>query len=378
MKQNKLFKIVFFKTLLFKTLLFKTILFISAIVFITTGFTPLTFAFDKLKIGFVYVSPIGDAGWTYQHDLGRIAIEKNLSEKVSTKFIASVPEGAEAERVIRDLAKSGHKLIFTTSFGYMNPTLKVAKLFKKTVFEHSTGYKQSKNVGTYMCRFYEGRYLTGIIAGKMTKSNELGYVAAFPIPEVIRGINAFTLGAKSVNPDIKVKVIWINSWFDPGKEREASEALIDQGVDVVTHHTDSTAPTMTAEEKGVFSIGYHSDMSKYGANAHLTATTHVWDTYYTKVAKDVLEGSWKSGAVWGGIKDGMIKLAPLNKKIPADVVALVEKTTKSIADSSFHPFSGPIRKQDGTIAVKAGKTLADNDLLSMTYYVEGVLGSIPK
>lgn len=358
--------------------LFKTVLFISTVAFIITGLIPSAFAADKLKVGFVYVSPIGDAGWTYQHDLGRLQMEKKLGDRVSTKFIESVPEGAEAERVIRDLAKSGHKLIFTTSFGYMNPTLKVAKLFPKTTFEHSTGYKRSKNVGTYMCRFYEGRYLTGIIAGKMTKSNQLGYVAAFPIPEVIRGINSFTLGAKSVNPDIQVKVIWVNSWFDPGKEREASEALIDQGVDVVTHHTDSTAPTMTAEEKGVYSIGYHSDMSKYGPNAHLTATTHVWDTYYSKVAKDVLDGTWKSDTVWGGIKEGMIELAPLNKKIPADVVALVEKTKTAIADSSFHPFTGPIKKQDGTVVAKAGKHLTDEDLLSMTYYIEGVLGNIPK
>ena len=350
----------------------------GAIAFLTAGFAFPVAAKEKLKIGFVYVSPIGDAGWTYQHDLGRIAVEKKFGDQVSTKYIESVPEGAEAERVIRDLAKSGHDLIFTTSFGYMNPTLKVAKIFPKTKFEHSTGYKQSKNVGTYMCRFYEGRYLTGIVAGKMTKSNSLGYVAAFPIPEVIRGINAFTLGAKSVNPDISVKVIWVNSWFDPGKEREASEALIDQGVDVVTHHTDSTAPTMTAEEKGVYSIGYHSDMSKYGPNAHLTATTHVWDTYYSKVAQDVLEGNWKPEAVWGGIKDGMIKLAPINKKVPADVVALVEKTEKEIANGSFHPFQGPVRKQDGKMAVEAGKTLTDKDLLNMNYYVEGVLGSIPK
>jgi len=358
--------------------LLKNALLISAVAFIVTGLSAMGFAQDKLKVGFVYVSPIGDAGWTYQHDLGRISMQDKLGDSVSTKFIESVPEGAEAERVIRDLAKSGHNLIFTTSFGYMNPTLKVAKLFPKTVFEHSTGYKQSKNVGTYMCRFYEGRYLTGIIAGKMTKSNELGYVAAFPIPEVIRGINAFTLGAKSVNPDIKVKVIWVNSWFDPGKEREASEALIDQGVDVVTHHTDSTAPTITAEEKGVFSIGYHSDMSKYGQNAHLTATTHVWDTYYTNVARQVLEGSWKPTAVWGGIKDRMIKLAPLNKKIPTEVVALVEKTTNAISDGSFHPFQGPIKNQDGKEVVGAGKRLTDNDLLGMTYYVDGVLGSIPK
>ncbi|NOX35523.1 MAG: BMP family ABC transporter substrate-binding protein [Deltaproteobacteria bacterium] len=347
-------------------------------VFIVAGFSSMAFGKDKLKIGFVYVSPIGDAGWTYQHDLGRLAVEKNLGDKVSTKFIESVPEGAEAERVIRDLAKSGYKLIFTTSFGYMNPTLKVAKLFPKTIFEHSTGYKLAKNVGTYMCRFYEGRYLTGIIAGKMTKSNQLGYVAAFPIPEVIRGINAFTLGAKSVNPDIRVKVIWVNSWFDPGKEREASEALIDQGVDVITHHTDSTAPVMTAEEKGVYAIGYHSDMSKYGPNAQLTATTHVWGDYYTKVARQVLDGTWKSTAVWGGIKDGMIKLAPISKKVPADVVELVKKTQKSIADGSFHPFTGPIRRQDGKLLVKAGKHLTDKDLLGMNYYVEGIIGSIPK
>lgn len=363
MKQNRLFKILSL---------------VGVIVFLTAGFAFPVAAKEKLKIGFVYVSPIGDAGWTFQHDLGRIAVEKKFGDRVSIKYIENVPEGAEAERVIRDFAKSGHKLIFTTSFGYMNPTLKVAKMFPKTKFEHSTGYKQSKNVGTYMCRFYEGRYLTGIVAGKMTKSNSLGYVAAFPIPEVIRGINAFTLGAKSVNPDIKVKVIWVNSWFDPGKEREASEALIDQGVDVVTHHTDSTAPTMTAEEKGVYSIGYHSDMSKYGSNAHLTATTHVWDTYYSKVTKDVLKGNWKSEVVWGGIKEGMIQLAPINKKVPVDVVALVEKVQKEIAGGSFHPFQGPVKKQDGKMAVEAGKTLTDNDLLSMKYYVEGVLGSIPK
>ena len=356
----------------------KAVCLIGAAALMLTGFLSPASAADKLKVGFVYVSPIGDAGWTYQHDLGRLAMEKALGDKVVTKYIESVPEGAEAERVIRDLAQSGHNLIFTTSFGYMNPTQKVAKIFPKVIFEHSTGYKRSKNVGTYMSRFYEGRYLTGIVAGKMTKSNVLGYVAAFPIPEVIRGINSFTLGAKSVNPDIEVRVIWVNSWYDPGKEREASEALIDQGVDVVTHHTDSTAPTITAQEKGVYSIGYHSDMSKYGETAHLTATTHVWDEYYTKVAKEVLAGTWTSKAVWGGIKDGMIELAPLNKSIPADVAALVKKTEKSIADGTFHPFTGPIKKQDGSMAIEAGKHMSDDELLNMTYYVEGVLGTIPK
>jgi basic membrane protein A and related proteins len=342
------------------------------------GFTLSAMAEDKLKVGFVYISPIGDAGWTYQHDLGRLELEKNLGDKVETKYIDSVPEGPEAERVIRDLAKSGHDLIFTTSFGYMNPTLKVAKMFPEIAFEHSTGYKTAKNVGTYMCRFYEARYLTGIVAGEMTKSNTLGYVAAFPIPEVIRGINAFTLGAKSVNPDVEVKVIWVNSWFDPGKEREASEALITQGVDVITHHTDSTAPTMTAEEKGVYSIAYHSDMAKYGPNAHLTAATHVYGDFYTKTAQAVLDGTWKPETVWSGIKEGSIKLAPINPIVPADVVAHVEAQTKAIANGTLHPFQGPIKDQSGTVVVEAGKSLTDQDLLGMTYYVEGVLGKIPK
>ncbi len=343
-----------------------------------TGLTTAAFAEEKLKVGFVYISPIGDAGWTFQHDLGRLELEKNLGDKITTKFIDSVPEGPEAERVIRDLAKNGHEVIFTTSFGYMNPTLKVAKMFPKIKFEHSTGYKTSKNVGTYMCRFYEARYLTGIIAGKMTKSNTLGYVAAFPIPEVIRGINAFTLGAKSVNPDVEVKVIWVNSWFDPGKEREASEALITQGVDVITHHTDSTAPTMTAEEKGVYSIAYHSDMSKYGPKAHLTAATHVYGDFYTQTVQDALDGKWKSDSVWTGIKDGSIELAPINPVVPADVVALVEKIRANIADGSFHPFQGPVKDQSGKEIVGAGKSLTDDDLLGMSYYVEGVLGKIPK
>jgi len=342
------------------------------------GLTLSAFAEDKLKVGFVYISPIGDAGWTYQHDLGRLELEANLGDKIETKYIDSVPEGPEAERVIRDLAKSGYGLIFTTSFGYMNPTLKVAKMFPNTKFEHSTGYKTAKNVGTYMNRFYEARYLSGIIAGEMTKSNSLGYVAAFPIPEVIRGINAFTLGAKSVNPDVEVKVIWVNSWFDPGKEREASEALITQGADVITHHTDSTAPTMTAEEKGVYSIAYHSDMSKYGPNAHLTAATHVYGNFYTQTAQAVLDNNWKPEPVWNGIKEGSIKLAPINPIVPKDVVAHVEAVTLSIANGSFHPFQGPFKDQAGKVVVDAGKSLNDKDLLGMNYYVEGVLGKIPK
>lgn len=335
-------------------------------------------AAEPLKIGFVYVSPVGDAGWTFQHELGRRALVKALGGKIKTSFVESVPEGADAERVIRKLAASGHKLIFTTSFGYMNPTVKVARRFPKVTFMHATGYKRSKNVGTYLARFYEGRYLTGLVAGKMTKSNILGYVAAFPIPEVVRGINAFTIGARSVNPKVQVRVIWVSSWYDPGKERQAADTLIAQGADIITQHTDSTAPVQAAEAKGVYAIGYHSDMSKYGKKAHLTAATHVWGNYYTTIAKAVLANKWKSGAVWGGIKDGMIKLAPLNPAVPANVKALVQEREKAIGAGKLHPFQGPVKDQSGKVRVAKGKVLSDGDLLSMSWYVEGVVGKLPK
>jgi len=331
-----------------------------------------------LKIGFVYVSPIGDAGWTYQHELGRQKLQAELGDKVETKYVENVPEGAESVRVIRELAADGHKLIFTTSFGYMNPTIRVAKQFPDVVFEHNTGYKRAKNVGTYVARFYEGRYLTGLVAGGMTKSNTVGYVAAFPIPEVVRGINAFTMGLRRVNPEAQVKVIWVNSWFDPGKEREAADVLIAQGADVVTHHTDSTAPTLAAEEKGVYAIGYHSDMSKYGPNAHLTASTHDWGDYYVATAKAVLDGTWTSRAVWSGIKEGMVKLAPLGKAVPQDLADLVAKSRDAIAAGTLHPFQGPVRDQDGTVRVAEGSSLSDQDLLTMDWYVEGVVGKLPK
>ncbi len=336
------------------------------------------FAADPLKVGFVYVSPIGDAGWTYQHDQGRLEMEKRLGDKVQTKYIESVPEGGESERVIRQFATDGYGLIFTTSFGYMNPTIKVAKQFPNVVFEHATGYKTAKNVGTYVARFYEGRYLAGIVAGKMTKSNVAGYVAAFPIPEVLRGINAFTLGMRSVNPAVTVKVIWVNSWFDPGREREAADVLIAQGADVVTHHTDSTAVVQAAEEAGVWSVGYHSDMSKYGPKSHLTAATHHWGNYYAKVAEDVLAGTWKSSNIWWGIKEGMIKLAPLNPAVPAEVQAYVMEQEMGIKDGAVHPFRGPIKNQDGEEVVAAGAVLSDEELATMEWYVEGVEGKLPK
>jgi simple sugar transport system substrate-binding protein len=331
-----------------------------------------------LKVGFVYVSPVGDAGWTYQHDQGRKEMEKALPGKVESKFVENVPEGADAERVIRELASSGNKLIFTTSFGYMNPTIKVAPQFPNNVFEHATGYKTAKNVGIYNARFYEGRYLCGVIAGKMTKSNVAGYVAAFPIPEVVQGINAFTQGMRSVNPKAELKVIWVNSWYDPGREREAANTLISQGADVVTHHTDSTAVVQAAEEKGKYAFGYHSDMSKYGKNAHLTATTHQWGAYYTKIAQEVIAGTWKPASVWGGIKDGMIKLAPLNPAVPKDVAALVAAKEKDIVAGKLHPFQGPVKDNSGKERVAAGKTMSDDELQKMDFYVEGVQGSLPK
>ena len=336
------------------------------------------FAAEPLKIGFVYVSPVGDAGWTYQHELARLAVEKRFGDRVQTKYIENVPEGAEAVRVIRELAASGHALIFTTSFGYMNPTAKVAKSFPKVRFEHATGYKRAKNVSTYVARFYEGRYLMGIVAGRMTKSNVAGYVAAFPIPEVVRGINAFTMGLRSVNPNAEVKVVWVNSWFDPGREREASEALIAQGADVLTHHTDSTAPHQAAEERGVYSLGYHSDMSKYAPTAHLAASTHDWSGYYVKRVQAALDGKWASDDIWGGLKAGMVALSAFNSRVPQDVVELVGARRAAIVAGTLHPFQGPVKDQSGRARVAAGSVMSDEDLLKMDWYVEGIQGKLPK
>ncbi|HKW81428.1 MAG TPA: BMP family ABC transporter substrate-binding protein [Casimicrobiaceae bacterium] len=331
-----------------------------------------------LKIGFVYVSPIGDAGWTHQHDMARKEMEKALAGKVETKYVENVPEGADAERVIRELAQAGYQLIFTTSFGYMNPTIKVARQFPKTYFEHATGYKTAANVGIYNARFYEGRYLAGIVAGRMTRTNVAGYVAAFPIPEVVMGINAFTRGMRSVNPKAVTKVVWTSSWYDPGREREAADTLISQGADVLTHHTDSTAVVQDAEAKNVYAIAYHSDMSKYGPHAQLTAVTHQWGAYYTREAQAALDGKWKPGSIWGGLREGMIRMGPFNPAVPKDVQDLVERTAADIANRRFHPFTGPIRDNEGKERLAAGKVISDEALLKMDYYVEGVQGKLPE
>ena len=332
---------------------------------------------QPVKVGFVYVSPVGDAGWTSQHDSGRRQMEEALGGKVTTKFVESVPEGADAERVIRELAQSGYSPIFTTSFGYMNPTIKVAEQFPQTKFDHATGYKTAANVGTYNARFYEGRYLAGQVAGRMTKSNVAGYVAAYPIPEVVMGINAFARGMRSVNPGAQVKVVWTNSWYDPGRESEAANTLVSQGADVLTHHTDSTAVVQAAEAKKVYAIAYHSDMSKYGPHAQLTAVTHQWGDYYTKTVRDAIAGTWKPDAVWGGLKEGMIRMAPMNPAVPKETQDLVDRTSADIAAGKFHPFTGPVRDNEGKERLPAGAAMSDDVLSKMDYYVEGVQGKLP-
>jgi basic membrane protein A and related proteins len=333
-------------------------------------------AAEPLKVGFVYVSPVGDAGWTSQHHAGRAEMLEALGDKVKSTYVEKVPEGADAERVIRDLAQQGNRLIFTTSFGFMNPTLKVAEEFPAVKFEHATGYKTAPNVNTYSVRFYEGRYLAGLIAGRMTRSNILGYVAAFPIPEVLQGINAYTLAARSVNPKVQVRVVWVNTWYDPGKERDAANTLMGQGADIVTHHTDSTATVAAAEEKGKSAIAYHSNMEKYGPNAQLAAVTHHWGRYYTERTRAVLDGTWKVAPVWGGVREGMIGLEGLSDKLPKDLVESVKAREAEIAGGRLHPFAGPLRTSDGKL-VQASGPLSDEQLLQMNYYVEGVVGKVP-
>ncbi|WP_317204019.1 BMP family ABC transporter substrate-binding protein [Janthinobacterium sp.] len=335
----------------------------------------LSAAAAPLNVGFVYISPIGDAGWTTQHDIARKEMEKALGAKVTTKYVENVPEGADAERVIRDLAQQGSKLVITTSFGYMNPTLKVAKQFPDVKFIHLTGYKTAANVANTNARFYEGRYLAGVLAGKMSKTHVAGYVAAFPIPEVLQGVNAFARGMRSVDPKAEVKVIWVNSWFDPGKERDAAMTLLGQGADVVTHHTDSTAVVQAAEEKGKYAIAYHSDMKKYGPKAQLAAVTHHWGAYYTKQAQAVIDGSWKPTSVWGGIKEGMVKLEDINAAVPADVRKYVAAREQDIVSGKLTPFAGPMKDNEGKVRLEKGN-ISDEALNKMDYFVEGVAGKV--
>jgi simple sugar transport system substrate-binding protein len=332
------------------------------------------------KACFIYVGPIGDFGWSYQHHQGALEMQKNLGgeEQVELAYLESVPEGADAERAIERFARSGCNIVFTTSFGYMDPTNKVAGKFPDVKFEHATGYKREHpNVATYNSRFYEGRYVQGIIAAKMSKAGVAGYIASFPIPEVVMGINAFVLGAQSVNPDFKVKVVWANTWFDPGKEADAAKALIDQGVDIITQHTDSTAPMQVATERGIKAFGQASDMIKFGPETQLTSIVDDWGPYYTERVKAVIDGSWKQIDIWGGMKEGHVVMAPYTN-MPDDVKKAAEEAEAKIKSGEFNPFTGPIKKQDGSDWLKDGEVAEDNVLLGMNFYVEGVDDKLPQ
>ncbi|WP_170438320.1 BMP family ABC transporter substrate-binding protein [Ruegeria arenilitoris] len=334
---------------------------------------------DKTKVGFVYVGPVGDGGWTYEHDKGRQAVEKHFGDKVETVYVESVPEGPDAERVMTQMALEGADLIFTTSFGYMDPTINVAKKFPDVKFEHATGYKTADNVSVYSARFYEGRAVQGHIAGKMTKSNIIGYIGSYPIPEVIRGINSAFIHAKKVNPDVEFKIVWAYTWFDPAKEADAAKVLIEQGADVILQHTDSTAPQAAAQEAGnVITFGQASDMSEYAPMPRVSSIIDNWAPYYIARTQAVMDGTWESVNTWDGIKEGMVEIGEISDAVPADVKEEALALKAAIADGSYHPFTGPLNKQDGSAWLADGEVADDGTLAGMNFYVEGLEGDIPQ
>jgi len=333
---------------------------------------------EPLKIAFAYVGPVGDGGWTFAHDNARKALEKEFGDKIATSFVENVPESADAERVIRDMASQGNKVIFGTTFGYMETMMKLAPEFKDVKFEHATGYKTADNMRTYDSRTYEGAYMNGVIAGAMTKSNVIGVVASVPIPEVIRNINSFTMGAQSVNPKIKTKVVWVNEWFNPPKETEAATSLINAGADVLMQNTDSAAVLKTAEEKGKRAFGWDSDMSAYGPKAHLGSAVINWTPYYIKATKDALEGTWTTGGVWWGVKEGAIDLVSIAEDVPADTKAKVEAIKAGLKDGSFSIWKGPLVDNTGKTILKKDEIADDKFLSGVKFYVKGVDGKVPK
>ena len=332
---------------------------------------------DKLKVGFIYVGPIGDHGWTYRHDIGRLDVEKHFGDKVETTYIESVKYGPDAERAIRAMAKGGADIIFATSFGYMEPMLKVAKEFPNVKFEHATGYKQSKNMASYGLRLYQARHVQGIIAGMMTKTNKICYVGAFPIPEVIREINTYYLGAKKVNPKVDIDIVWVNSWYDPPKEADAAAVMIAEGCDMVAQHTDSPAPLQTAQKNGVTGFGQASDQIRFAPKAQLTATIDNWSPYYIKKVQAVIDGNWKTGDYFGHMKDDVVQMAPFTN-MPVDVQAFAQKIKEGIRDGKYFAFTGPIKDNTGKLQLKDGEIADDAHLNSMMYYVEGIDATVPK
>lgn len=338
------------------------------------GCLSLAHAADKeIKVGFVYVSPVGDAGWSHAHDQARQTIDGLPG--VSTSFVEAVAEGPDSERVIQTMARKKYDLIFATSFGYMDSMLKVAGQFPNTVFMHCSGFKTAANMGNYFGRIYQPRYLSGMVAGSMTKSKVLGYVAAFPIPEVIRGINAFTLGAQAVNPEVTVRVVWTKTWYDPAKEKEAAQSLLDVGADVIAQHQDSPGPQEAAQEKGVFSIGYNTDMSRFAPKSHLTAPIWNWVPYYTKVIEQVKTGTWKTGSDWPGLAEGVVDLAPFGPMVPQEVRDRVLAAKAGIINGTDKVFTGPIKDQQGQLRYNDKVVVPDQDLLGMNWFIQGVVGT---
>ena len=331
---------------------------------------------DKIKACWIYVGPIGDHGWSYQHNQGRLNVDKELGDKVETVFVENVSEGPDAERTIERLARDGCAIVFTTSFGFMEPTLKVAAKYPEVKFEHATGYKRADNVATYNAKFHEGRYVIGQIAARMSKSGTAGYVASFPIPEVVSGINAFMLGAQSINPDFKVRVVWVNSWYDPGKEADAAKVLFGQGADIITQHTDSTAPLQIAGEESKHGFGQASDMIKFAPKAQLTAIVDDWSGYYVERVQAVLDGKWQSVDIWGGLDTGMVSMAPFTN-MPDDVAKMASETTEAIKSGKLNPFTGPLKNQAGEQVLAEGETMADKDVLGMNWYVQGIDDKLP-
>lgn len=331
----------------------------------------------QVKAAFIYLGSVSDGGWTLAHDQARQAIEGQLGAFLSTAYAEGVPEGA-AEQVIERYVRQGYNLIFTTSFGYMDATLAVARRYPDVVFMHASGIKTAPNVGTYYGRMYEARFLTGLVAGKMTRSNIVGYVAAHPTPTVVRGINAFALGVRAVNPAAKVHLVWTNSWYDAPKEREAAESLLDLGADVLAQHQDTPAVQQAAERRGRYSIGYNLDMRAFAPKAHLTAAVWRWEQLYAELAGQVREGTWKSGNFWPGIESGVVDLAPFNEAVPADVRALVEARKADIIARRAGVFAGPIRDQAGRLVIEAGRAMTDAEILKIDFLVEGVIGTLPK
>ena len=352
----------------------------SAALGLTMAFGGAALAQDKTKACFVYVGPIGDGGWTYQHHQGALAVQEAYGDKVEVVWQENVPEGADAERVLTQMALSGCNIIFTTSFGYMDATNAVAAKFPDVKFEHATGYKRDQpNVSTYNARFYEGRAVQGHIAGKMTKTNKIGYIASFPIPEVVMGINSYYLAAKKANPAVELTVVWAFTWFDPAKEADAAKAMIEQGVDVIASHTDSTAPLAeAAKTPGVIGFGQASDMADYKPSPRVSSIIDNWAPYYVKRVGELMDGSYAQSDAWEGIKGGEVEIGEITDVVPADVKAEAEAMRDAIAAGTFHPFTGPINKQDGSVWLADGAVAPDGDLLGMGFYVEGIVGDIPK